>query len=248
MLDYSHPFRLSHFINFCLYPHFPESVVDMADIVFLLDESDGMRQSERQVVDFLKEFVTEMEIGPEKVQIALVQYSAEPTTVFRLNTHAQKNDVLGHLSRIQLTGGQSVRTGAALEYVKNNVFAASAGSRAQQAVPQILIHLSGKKSEDDVLNAVNRLRTAGIILHSVGVKNADRLEMEQVAHSPTAKYFIQENSDFPLVREQLISVIASQTDVINPVVGEYKSPLRCCFTTEYVSVKYTIFKLQFKLR
>lgn len=200
-------------------------MVDSADIVFLLDGSDGMKESERQVVEFLKEFVAEMDIGPEKVQIALVQYSAEPTTVFLLNTHAHKNDILGHLRGLTLIGGQSVRTGAALEYVKNNVFAASAGSRAQQAVPQILIHLSGKKSEDDVLSAVNRLRSAGIVLHSVGVKNADRLEMEQVAHSPTAKYFIQENSEFPLVREQLISVIASQADVINPVVGEYKSPL-----------------------
>lgn len=203
-------------------------MVDSADIVFLLDGSDGMKESERQVAEFLKEFVMEMEIGPEKVQIALVQYSAEPTSVFLLNTHAQKNEVLSHLSGMKLIGGQSVKTGAALEYVKNNVFAASAGSRAQQAVPQILIHLSGKKSEDDVLDAVNRLRTAGIILHSVGVKNADRLEMEQVAHSPTSKYFIQDDSDFPLVREQLISVIASQTDVINPVVGEYKSFLRCC--------------------
>lgn len=184
-----------------------------------------MKESERQIVTFLKEFVTEMEIGPEKVQIALVQYSAKPTTVFFLNTYAEKNDILGNLSGIKLKGGQSVRTGVAFEYVKNHVFAASAGSRAQQAVPQILIHLSGKKSEDDVLNAVNRLRTAGIVLHSVGVINADRLEMEQVAHSPTAKYFIKENSDFPLVREQLISVIASQTDVINPVVGEYQSHL-----------------------
>lgn len=187
-----------------------------------------MKENESQIVEFLKEFVSEVEIGPEKVQIALIQYSTEPTTDFLLNTYSQKNEVLGHLSRMKLIGGQSVKTGLALEYVRNNVFAASAGSRAQQAVPQILIHLSGGKSEDNVLNAVNRLKTAGIVLHSVGVKNADRLEMEQVAHSPSAKYFIQENSDFPLVREQLISVIASQTEALSPVVGEYDCPLRIC--------------------
>lgn len=187
-----------------------------------------MKENESQIVEFLKEFVSEVEIGPEKVQIALIQYSTEPTTDFLLNTYSQKNEVLGHLSRMKLIGGQSVKTGLALEYVRNNVFAASAGSRAQQAVPQILIHLSGRKSEDNVLNAVNRLKTAGIVLHSVGVKNADRLEMEQVAHSPSAKYFIQENSDFPLVREQLISVIASQTEALSPVVGEYDCPRRIC--------------------
>lgn len=223
-------------------------MIDSADIVFLLDGSDRMKESERQIVEFLKEFVTQMDIGPEKVQIALVQYSAEPTTLFFLNTHARKNDVLGHLSGIELIGGQSVKTGVALEYVRNSVFAASAGSRAQQAVPQILIHLSGKKSEDDVLTAVNRLRTAGIVLHSVGVINADRMEMAQVAHSPTAKYFVKENSDFPLVREQLISVIASQTDLINPVVGEYESPVRCYFFIIILSANYTTVKLQFKLK
>lgn len=199
---------------------FSESELQSADIVFLLDGSDDMKESERHILDFLKEFVQETEIGPEKVQIALIQYSTEPTTDFLLNTYSQKNDVLGHLNNMKLKGGLSVNTGVALDYVRNNVFAASAGSRAQQAVPQILIVLSGRKSEEDVLSAVNRLRTAGIVLYSVGMKNADRLEMEQVAHSPTAKYFIKDNSDFPLVREQLLSVIASQKGAISPVVGE----------------------------
>lgn len=217
-------------------------MLDRADIVFLIDGSDGMKESERQIVEFLKEFVTEVEIGPEKVQIAVVQYSTVPIANFLLNTYSQKSTILDHLSGIKLIGGQSVKTGAALEYAMYIMFSAPSGSRAQQAVPQILIHLTGKKSDDDVLNAANRLRTAGIVLHSVGVKNADRPEMEQVAHSPTATYFIQENSDFPLVREQLISVIASQTDVINPVVGEYESPLRCCLLISCVSAK-----LQFNL-
>lgn len=199
---------------------FSESELQSADIVFLLDGSDDMKESERQILDFLKEFVQETEIGPENVQIALIQYSTEPTTDFLLNTYSQKNDVLSHLNNMKLKGGPSVNTGVALDYVRNNVFAASAGSRAQQAVPQILILLSGRKSEEDVLSAVNRLRTAGIVLYSVGMKNADRLEMEQVAHSPTAKYFIEDNSDFPLVREQLLSVIASQKGAISPVVGE----------------------------
>lgn len=199
---------------------FSESELQSADIVFLLDGSDDMKESESQILDFLKEFVQEIEIGPENVQIALIQYSSEPTTDFLLNTYSQKNDVLGHLKNMKLKGGLSVNTGVALDYVKNNVFAASAGSRAQQAVPQILILLSGRKSEEDVLSAVNRLRTAGIVLYSVGMKNADRLEMEQVAHSPTAKYFIMDNSDFPLVREQLLSVIASQKGAVSPVVGE----------------------------
>uniref|UniRef100_A0A671VB72 VWFA domain-containing protein n=1 Tax=Sparus aurata TaxID=8175 RepID=A0A671VB72_SPAAU len=194
--------------------------IKSADIVFLLDGSNDMRASERQILDFVREIVKQIEIGPSKVQVALTQYSTEPTTDFLLNTYSQKDDVLSHLSNVNLKGGTSLNTGVALDYVKNSVFSASSGSRAQQGVPQILILLSGRKSGDDVSGAVDRLRNAGIILYSIGLNNADRLEIEQLAHSPQAKYFIKEISDFPLVREQLLSTITSHKDTVTPGVDK----------------------------
>lgn len=211
---------LVSFVKCLVVSTFSESELKIADIVFLLDGSDDMRVSERQLLDFVRDFVKHIEIGPTKVQVALTQYSKEPTAEFLLNTYSLKNDVLHHLNNVRLKGGPTLNTGMALDYVKNNVFTASSGSRAQQAVPQILILLSGRKSEDDVLTAVDRLRNAGIVLYSVGLNNADRLEMEQLAHSSTAKYFIKEIADFPLVREQLLSVIASERGMVSPVVGE----------------------------
>lgn len=176
-----------------------------------------MRASERQILDFVRDLVKQIQIGRSKVQVALIQYSTEPTTDFFLNTHSLKDDVLSHLDNVKLKGGFTVNTGVALDYVKNNVFTASSGSRAQQGVPQILILLSGRKSEDDVLGPVDRLRNAGIVIFSVGVNDADRLEMKQLAHSPGAEYFIKEISDFPLVREQLLSGIASDKGTVRPV-------------------------------
>lgn len=191
-----------------------------ADIVFLLDGSDDMQASERQILDFIRDFAKQIEIGPSKVQIALTQYSTEPSIDFLLNTYSRKDDVISHLSNVKLKGGFTVNTGVALDYVVNNVFTASSGSRIQQGVPQILILLSGRKSEDDVLGPVDRLRNAGIVLFSVGLNNADRLEMEQLAQSPGAEYFINKISDFPLVRQQLLSVIASHKGTVSPSVGE----------------------------
>lgn len=191
-----------------------------ADIVFLLDGSDDMRANERQILDFVREFVKQIEIGPSKVQFALIQYSTEPTTDFLLNKYSLKDDVLNHLSNIKLKGGFAVNTGVALDYVKNNVFTASSGSRAHQGVPQILIFLSGTKSEDDVSGPVDRLREAGIVLFSLGVNSADRLEMQQIAHRPGAEYFIKNISDFTLVRQQLLSDIASHKGTVSPGVGE----------------------------
>ncbi|XP_047193397.1 collagen alpha-3(VI) chain-like [Scophthalmus maximus] len=191
-----------------------------ADIVFLLDGSDEMQESERLILDFVREFVNQLEIGPSKVQVALIQYSAEPTADFRLNTYSLKENVMSHLSNVKLKGGFTLNTGVALDYVKNNVLTTSSGSRAQQGVPQILIILRGRKSEDDVLGPVDRLRKAGIALFSVGVNNTDTLEMEQLAHSLRAEYLIKEKSDFPFVKEQLLSAIASHKDTVSPGVGE----------------------------
>ncbi len=191
-----------------------------ADIVFLIDGSDEMRPNERQILDFVREFVKQIQIGPSKVQIALTQYSTDPSTDFLLNTYSMKNDVLSHLNNVKLKGGSTLNTGVALEYVKNSVFTASSGSRAPQGVPQILILFSGRKSEDDVLGAVSRLKNVGIVLYSVGVNNADMLEMEQIADSLSAKFSIKEITDYPLVREQLLSVIASHKDTVSRVVGE----------------------------
>ncbi|XP_027130164.1 collagen alpha-3(VI) chain-like isoform X1 [Larimichthys crocea] len=200
-----------------------ELKLQSADIVFLLDGSDNMRASQRHILDFVREFVKQIEIGPNKVQIALTQYSTEPTIDFLLNTYFLKDDVLSHLSIVELKGGLSLNTGVALDYVKNNVFTASSGSRAQLGIPQILILISGRRSEDDVLGPVDRLRNAGIVLYNVGVYNADRLEMEQLVDNPRARYFIKENSDFPLVREQLLSVIASHKGTVHHGIGSSSS-------------------------
>lgn len=195
--------------------------VPSADIVFLLDGSNDMQANEKQILEFVREFVKQIETGPRKAQVALIQYSTEPTTDFLLNKYSLKDDVLSHFSTVKLKGGLTVNTGAALDYVRNTVFTASSGSRALQGVPQVLVLLSGRMSDDDVLGPVERLRNAGIILFGVGINNADRSEMERLA--PRAKYFIKEISDFPLVRERLLSSITSLKSTISPRVGSSSS-------------------------
>ncbi|KAK5609301.1 hypothetical protein CRENBAI_012839 [Crenichthys baileyi] len=193
-----------------------EADLQKADIVFLLDGSDNMQPNERLILEFVIDFVKKLEIGPSKAQVALVQYSTEPTTNFALNTYSVKEDALNHLSIVKLKGGGTVNTGRAIDFVKNTVFTASSGSRVQQGVPQVLILASGKKSEDDVFEPVERLKNAGIALFAVGVNTADWVEMEQLA--PGAWYFVKESSDFPVVRQQVSSVTATFRGSMSPGV------------------------------
>uniref|UniRef100_A0A3B5M1E0 VWFA domain-containing protein n=1 Tax=Xiphophorus couchianus TaxID=32473 RepID=A0A3B5M1E0_9TELE len=147
-----------------------------------------MQPNERLILEFVTDFVKKLEIGPSKAQVALVQYSTEPTADFTLNKYSLKEDTLNHLSNVQLKGGGSVNTGRAIDFVRNTIFTASSGSRLQQGVPQVLILASGRKSEDDILRPVGMLKNAGIVLFAVGVDSADRFEMEQLAPGATFNY------------------------------------------------------------
>lgn len=210
-----------------------------ADIVFLLDGSDSMRGHERQILEFVREFVKQIEIGPRKVQFALTQYSTEPTTEFLLNTYSVKSDVLHHLSNVRLKGGQTVNTGAALDFVKNNVFTVSSGSRKQQDIPQILVLFNGQKSDDDIQGAGDSLKNAKIVPYTIGLNNADKLEMEELAHSPTGHFFIKKSAQFPLVRERLLLAISSQNMAVTPAVGETKPRICLCISD---IIQYHIFR------
>lgn len=179
-----------------------------------------MQANERQSLDFVREFVQQLNLGPDNVRVALLQYGTEPTVEFLLNTYSRKDDILRHLSNVKLKGDSTANTGAAFDHMKNIVFTASSGSRAQQGVPQILVLLSGKKSGDDVFDPADRLKKAGIVLFSIGVNDANRLEMEQLALRHGTSYFVQEKSDFPIVRELVLSSIALHKGAVSPSVGE----------------------------
>lgn len=179
-----------------------------------------MQQSSRGIQSFLKEFIEQVNIGPNKVQVAMIQYSDEPTTAFYLNTYSTKRDILNYVNNFKLKGGRHVNTGGALSYLARNVFTSSAGSRALTGVPQILILISGSRSQDDVQLPSESLKNAGVVLFSIGVGNADWLEMQSVAHSPRDAYLIKDTSDFSVVRQQLLSEVASHKVSTIPGVGE----------------------------
>uniref|UniRef100_A0A4W5NLL5 VWFA domain-containing protein n=1 Tax=Hucho hucho TaxID=62062 RepID=A0A4W5NLL5_9TELE len=204
-------------------------MVDGVDVVFLLDGSDKMRGSVQSIRDFLGQFVEHLEIGPDKTHVAVIQYSDKPTTNFLLNTYSSKSDIMAKVRNINLEGGRPLNTGEALDFVKKNVFTASSGSRLQEGIPQILILLSGEKSQDDVLVPSESLKAAGIMLLTVGVKDADGAEMRNIAYSPNQAHLLREFSDLSLVRQQLLSAIVSHKDAARPGLGEPQCEKRHCF-------------------
>uniref|UniRef100_A0A4W6D758 VWFA domain-containing protein n=1 Tax=Lates calcarifer TaxID=8187 RepID=A0A4W6D758_LATCA len=120
------------------------------DIVFLLDGSDGTRNGFPAMLDFVERVVKKLNVGENNDRVSVVQYGRDAEVHFYLNTYTTREDIVDSVRGLRHRGGRPLNTGAALQYVRDNVFTNSSGSRRLQGVPQMLILLNGGRSFDNV--------------------------------------------------------------------------------------------------
>uniref|UniRef100_A0A9J8BXX2 Collagen type VI alpha 3 chain n=1 Tax=Cyprinus carpio carpio TaxID=630221 RepID=A0A9J8BXX2_CYPCA len=190
------------------------SLGSQRDVVFLLDASDGTRNTFPAMRDFVQRLVEQFNIDANRDRVSVVQYSRDAEVNFYLNTYTTKGEILNSVRGLRHRGGRPLNTGAALQYVRDNVFTASAGSRKQVGVPQILILLSGGRSSDNIDTPASALKQGGILVFGVGTRNSSR-EVQRIANDPTYAQSINEFSDLPSVQQQFISSL-------NNVLGQVK--------------------------
>ncbi|XP_008301078.1 collagen alpha-3(VI) chain-like [Stegastes partitus] len=153
------------------------------DIVFLLDGSDDSRNGLPAIREFVRRMAEELDIEDDKVRVAVVLYSDNIKVYFNLMTHRSKKAIIYAVRSLRHKGGRPRNTGAALQFVQDHVFTASSGSRRREGVPQILILLTGGKSNDDVSRAAFDLKQNGVVSFAIGMKNADQGELQKIAFS-----------------------------------------------------------------
>ncbi|XP_015850503.2 collagen alpha-1(XX) chain isoform X2 [Peromyscus maniculatus bairdii] len=152
------------------------------DIIFLVDGSWSIGHSHfQQVKDFLASIITPFEIGPDKVQVGLTQYSGAPQTEWDLKSFHTKEQVLAAVHSLRYRGGNTF-TGLALTHVLGQNLKPAAGARPE--VAKVLILVTDGKSQDDVRTAARILKDQDIDVFVVGVKNADEAELKLLASQP----------------------------------------------------------------
>nr|XP_010341499.2 LOW QUALITY PROTEIN: collagen alpha-1(XX) chain [Saimiri boliviensis boliviensis] len=153
-----------------------------ADMVFLVDGSWSIGHSHfQQVKDFLASVIAPFEIGPDKVQVGLTQYSGDAQTEWDLNSLGTKEQVLAAVRHLRYKGGNTF-TGLALTHVLGQNLQPAAGMRPEAA--KVVILVTDGKSQDDVHTAARALKDLGVIVFAVGVKNADEAELRLLASPP----------------------------------------------------------------
>ncbi|XP_075790156.1 collagen alpha-3(VI) chain isoform X2 [Pelodiscus sinensis] len=186
------------------------SVQGKRDIIFLLDGSLNVGNTNFPIVrDFVMNLVNGLDVGYDNVRVGLVQFSDTPTTEFSLNSFPSKAEIIARLRQLFLRGGSVLNTGAALNFVLTNHFVETGGSRIDEQVPQILVLLLAGPSADAFTQASNELARAGVLTFCVGVRNADKAELQQMAFSPAMVYFVDDFSSLTALPQELIKPLTT---------------------------------------
>ncbi|XP_013922004.1 PREDICTED: collagen alpha-1(XII) chain-like, partial [Thamnophis sirtalis] len=184
-----------------------------ADIVLLVDGSWSIgRTNFKTVRSFIASIVQVFDIGPDKVQVALAQYSGDPRTEWNLNAHPTKQRLLDAVANLPYKGGNTL-TGMALSFILRNNFKTEAGLRP--GAKKIAVLITDGKSQDDINIPSDRLKEQGIEIFAIGIKNADVNELKQIASDPDDTHAFNVE-DFNL----LVNIVDSVTDnLCNSVKG-----------------------------
>jgi len=189
--------------------------------VFLLDGSDGTKTGFPAMRDFVQRVVETLSVDDNKDRVSVVQYSRDPTVQFYLNTYATKGQILDTVRGLRHKGGRTLNTGAALQYLRDNVFTASAGSRRLEGVPQVLILLSGGRSSDSVDAPASALKRLGVLTFTIGTRGSDSRELQDIAHHPSNALSVSEFTDLPNVEQQLqssVETVVTDVTAVSPTV------------------------------
>nr|XP_031308333.1 collagen alpha-3(VI) chain isoform X9 [Camelus dromedarius] len=209
----------------------PTPVSGEKDVVFLIDGSDGVQSGFPLLKDFVQRVVESLDVGPDRVRVAVVQYSDRTRPEFYLNSYMDKQSVVSAIRRLTLLGGPTPNTGASLAFVLRNILIGSAGSRIAEGVPQLLIVLTADRSGDDVRGPSVMAKRGGAVPIGIGIGNADITEMQTISFIPdfavaiptfrqlgTVQQVISDRVT-QLSREELSRLQASLLSTLSPGVG-----------------------------
>ncbi|XP_022595952.1 collagen alpha-3(VI) chain isoform X3 [Seriola dumerili] len=170
---------------------------DSADLVLLIDGSQNVGAANFPFVrDLVLRIIEPLDVGRDAVRVALAVYNGNPEIKFYLNSYDSKSSVLEAVKGLPYSGGDESNLGAALEEVAESLLSQTAGGRADEGVPQMLVVISAGPSTDDTGAGDRALKRAGIITFGVMIGDTATADLEAVA---TDKSFVMSAPDFRTV-------------------------------------------------
>ncbi|KAL7393714.1 hypothetical protein ABVT39_014994 [Epinephelus coioides] len=165
-----------------------ECVIKKADVIFLVDSSTSIDSIEYQSMRrFMEKIVDQTTVARNLTQFGLISYSNDPKLHFTLEDYDSKRKVLDAIPKDKPPQGDTY-TGKAMEF-SLEYFGAEHGGR--KGVPQILMVITDGEATDlhNLKGPSDELRRNGVIVLSIGVKDAKREGLLTMAGGDESKVF-----------------------------------------------------------
>uniref|UniRef100_A0A3Q2FVJ2 Collagen, type XXII, alpha 1 n=1 Tax=Cyprinodon variegatus TaxID=28743 RepID=A0A3Q2FVJ2_CYPVA len=155
------------------------------DLAFIIDTSSSVgKENFEKIRQWVANLVESFDIAPDKTRVAVVRYSDKPTTEFTLGRYRTLEDVKQAARNIRYLGGNTM-TGDAISYTTDNIFTESSGARPlARGIQKVAILLTDGRSQDYVLEPSRLAAKAGIRMFAVGIGEALKEELEEIAAEP----------------------------------------------------------------
>lgn len=135
-------------------------------------------------MEFIRELIDLFFTDNDDLQIGLAQYATDVTDVFHFNTYNNKDDILEAITKTEYKGGRKIDTGNAIRHIQKTHFVKEKGSRKDEGIPQILMLVTGGRSQDDGKSAALALKNAGVRIYAIGVGDIES-ELNDLASEAT---------------------------------------------------------------
>ncbi|XP_008293913.1 collagen alpha-3(VI) chain, partial [Stegastes partitus] len=187
-------------------------VVDLAnldlgrkDIIFLIDGSDTTGPAGiAHIRDFILNIVQQLDVQPDQVRVAVVQYADRVKTEFSLNSHNNKPAVISAIKRLRQMGGRSSELANAIEYVIQNELKLTAGVRPSEA-SQHLVVLTGGRSTQDVSIYGPLLKGSRVNCIGIGAGGADTRQLSQISTTSEDVIPVPTFPGLPAIKDRFIA-------------------------------------------
>ncbi|XP_073685407.1 integrin alpha-2 [Garra rufa] len=189
------------------------------DVAIVLDGSNSIYPWP-DVRKFLIKLLENLDIGPDKTRVSIMQYSKDLSFLYPFSSDQNKDKVLSAASGIDQKTGEVTNTFAALDNVRKTAFLQENGGRP--GATKVLVVVTDGESADghkgqEVIERCNR---DGIIRFGIAIlkqsANIQKFieEIELIASTPTENYMFNVSSE-----QALINIAGSLGDRIFNIEG-----------------------------
>lgn len=159
----------------------------------------------------MKTLVNKTEVGPDKVQFGVVQFSNKPKEVLPFNQNGTKDVIWDAIDKMKYLQ-ENTHTGEALKFVAS-YFTEEKGARPR--VKNLLILITDGKAQDIVKTPAESLRKSGVVIFSVGAFHASKSQLLEISGKEELVHYLETFDTLKAIEDELVFGICS------PIEGQY---------------------------